>query len=207
MRRRWRRRRCAATSSGDVGIGLEVDARHLLLALGHDAQLPRRAPRASVTRSRGIDAAVGEALPQLPGRLVVAHHADQRHRRPQRREVHRDVGGAAGPVVVVVVLDDRDGSLGRQPLDTAEQEVVEHHVADDDHAATVEALDQRPCTCGPRAWLTARGMVVERPVVAWRRGRWTPEPWRRGLGAPEPWRRRLTGAAGPTPGARPQTAA
>ena len=123
----------------EIGIGLEIDPRHLLLALRDDAQLPRRRSRVVGHQVGGVDAAGAEALPQLPGCLVVTHHADQGNRRPERRKVHGHIGGPAGTVVVVVVLDDRDGRLGRQPLDTAEQEVVEHHVADDDHAATLEA--------------------------------------------------------------------
>ena len=67
----------------------------------------------SVTRSVASTPPSVEQLPQRVRGLVVAHHADQRHRGAERREVHGDVGGAAGTVVVVVVLDDRDRGFGR----------------------------------------------------------------------------------------------
>ena len=88
---------------------------------------------------RRVDAPDAAALPQLRRGLVVAHHADQGNRRAERREVHGDVGGPAGTIVVVVVLDDRDRRFGRQSLHATEQEVVQHHVADDDDTASGES--------------------------------------------------------------------
>ena len=90
-----------------------------------------------------IHATVCQQLPQTCRRLVVADDADERDRRPERREIHRDVGRPAGTIVVVVVLDDRHRSFGREPLDAAEEEVIEHHVADHDDATTREALHDR----------------------------------------------------------------
>ena len=78
--------------------------------------------------------------------LVVTHNADKGNRRPERRKVHGHVGGPAGTIVVVVVLDDRDRRFGRQALHTTEQEMIQHHVANDDDAASGEVLYQRART-------------------------------------------------------------
>ena len=78
-----------------------------------------------------------------PRRVVVADEADERHAAAERRDVVRDVGRAAEPVFVAREADDRHRRFRRDAIDVADQEVIEHHVADDDDATAGEARSER----------------------------------------------------------------
>ena len=53
-----------------------------------------------------------------------------------------DVGRAAEPVLVALVLDDRDRRFRRDALHAPDDEVVEHRIADDDDWLAGEALEE-----------------------------------------------------------------
>ena len=61
----------------------------------------------------------------------------------ERGDVVRHVGRAAQAELVAVEPDDRHRRLGRNAIDAADQEVVEHDVADDGDAAAGEARRAR----------------------------------------------------------------
>ena len=55
-------------------------------------------------------------------------------RAPERREIQRDVGRPAGPLLGGTRLDDRHGRFGRDARGIAEPVLVQHRVAGNEHA-------------------------------------------------------------------------
>src|SRR2546426_7261305 len=85
---------------------------------------------------RGPHPVTGEQpLESSPG-LVVAHDADERDLRTERRRVTRDVPGAARALFVARNLYDRHRRLRRNALDLSKPVAVEHDVAHDEQART-----------------------------------------------------------------------
>ena len=127
-----------------LGVGLVVDPRDLLVARGHDPHLPRRRTRRILDQVLGGDAA--------PRR---ARRAASRRRRPGRPG-RRGCGVAPSARMLCAtfaapprryssrsMLDDRDRRLRRDAVDVADDELVEHDVADDDDRLAGEAFDER----------------------------------------------------------------
>ena len=103
QRIRVARRDCASASTiaaldvaAHVGVLLVVDARDLLIPLGHDAHLfGRRAPGVldqAVARNRRLPPAARAAAPAAASAPTIA---DERRASAERGDVVRDVGGAA----------------------------------------------------------------------------------------------------------------
>ena len=126
----------------DLAVALVVDPRHLLVARRHHAQLPRRAARRVADDARRADRAPGEILEQPRAVGVAADDADRLDAAAERDDVVGDVGGAAEPLRLVVEADDRHRRFRRDPLDPADDELIEHQVADDQDGAAGEAIEQ-----------------------------------------------------------------
>ena len=125
-----------------VAVALVVDARHLLIPLGHDAHLLGRRTRAVFNEALRAHARGGELLAQPRARRVGADDADERRAAAKRRDVVRDVGRAPQTDVLGLELHDRDGSLGRNTRHAADDEAVEHHIACDEHGHTRESAHE-----------------------------------------------------------------
>ena len=78
--------------------------------------------------------AAGSSSPITPSELDAA---------AERGDVVRDVGGAAEAVLLLLEADHRDRRFGRNALDAADDEVIEHHVADDQDGRPAAAATQR----------------------------------------------------------------
>ena len=66
---------------------------------------------------------------------------DEQRAAAECRDVVRDVGGASQADVLGLKLHDRDGGLWRNARHAADDEAIEHHVADDEHARAGKAAD------------------------------------------------------------------
>src|SRR5690606_21490756 len=87
------------------------------------------------------DAACLQYLLQPPRLFIPAHYAEKRSRDTQRREVHGNVGGTAGPVVAAAHVHYRHRRLRRYPAGATEEVTIEHHIAGDEDAGTREIRD------------------------------------------------------------------
>ena len=94
--------------------------------------------------STGAMPASRHALRQRRRRLVLAGHRDQRGAAAERRDVVRDVGGAADPMAFMVEHHDRHRRFRRDARDASRDELVEHRVADDEDVGAAEAGGDRP---------------------------------------------------------------
>ena len=63
-------------------------------------------------------------------------------RAAERRDVVRDVGGAAQARVLRLEPDDRHRRFRRDPRHASDDEAIEHDVADDEHGQAGETRDQ-----------------------------------------------------------------
>ncbi len=108
---------------------------------------------------------------------IVADGAGDTDRRADRPQVVGDVARAAERERVVRHGDDRHGGLGRDARDAAPDPLVEHHVADDEHAPPAHPLEQVARVRGrePLRHARARGRSA-RPRGASARGRAAPGP-------------------------------
>ena len=88
-------------------------------------------------------ARAAKARAQVRGRLVVADQAEELDAAAERGDVVRDVGGSSQAVLLLLEADHRDRRFGRNALDAADDEVIEHHVADDQDRASGRRIDQR----------------------------------------------------------------
>ena len=84
-----------------------------------------------------------QARAQVRGRLVVADHAEELDAAAERGDVVRDVGGAAEAVLLLLEADHRDRRFRRDAIDAADDEVIEHHVADHQDRAPGRRGDER----------------------------------------------------------------
>ena len=94
------------------------------------------------------------AAPSLPVRPTSST------RPPRARDVVRHVGGAAHAVLVALVGDHRHRSLGRDAAHAPHHELVEHHVADDEHGRRTEAV--RSASAGVRG---SRALGLRQPMA------------------------------------------
>ena len=76
-------------------------------------------------------------------------------------------GGAAEPELVALELDHRHRRFGRDTVDPSVDEVIQHHVADDEDGSSGDPVEQRSgsghrqAACGE--WRTAGELAVRRP--------------------------------------------
>ena len=87
------------------------------------------------------DRARGEIFEQPRAVGVVADDADRSTRPPSATMLLRDVGGAAEPPGLVVEADDRDRRFGRDAIDGADDELIDHQVADDEDRTPGKAIE------------------------------------------------------------------
>ena len=85
----------------------------------------------SATRPSAAIRRVAEQRAQPRRRVVSADDADERHLRAERRQVLRDVRGAAQTRVFALESHDGHRCLRRDPRHPSDDEPIEHHVADD----------------------------------------------------------------------------
>ena len=71
---------------------------------------------------------------QLPAGIVVANRAEQFRRTFERDQVARDIGRAAGHEAFALKIHHRHRRFRRNARHAAPDELVEHHVADDEDA-------------------------------------------------------------------------
>jgi hypothetical protein len=128
--------------AGHFVIAFVVDSGHLQVSRRHDPELRRRAPRRILDEPRGADAGRRQEVMQPTRRAVRAGQADQFDVSAKRPHVVGHVCRAADAVVVVVILDDRDGRLRRDAVHAADHELVEHDVADNQHRRRGEVVDR-----------------------------------------------------------------
>ena len=125
----------------EVGAGLAVEPDDLLL-LRDDARLDRGVAAGDGEEALGTDGLFGEKLAELVRGLVFAHGAEEFHRRLQLGEIAGHVGRTAGHVALALEIDDGHGRFGRNARDASPDELVQHHVADDEDARGGELLQQ-----------------------------------------------------------------
>ena len=101
------------------------------MMFGHEAHLARCLP-SGVDHQIGHDRAaeLAERIGQRQPGLVVADQADENAARPERRNVARDVAGAADFDLVVADREHRRRRFGRNARDVAIDEIVKHKIAD-----------------------------------------------------------------------------
>ncbi len=95
--------------------------------------------------------AVAQLFAEPFGGPIRADDADERHTRAERREIVRDVGRAAQPHVLRLEADHRHRRFGRDARHRADDEAVDHDVADDEHVLAGEAADERRVRAPGRA--------------------------------------------------------
>ena len=120
---------------------LAVGAHHLLL-MGHDARL-HRGGASGQGHQPGIDAAIAGGSGQMQAGRIVTHHPDEGRLPAEGLHVERDVGSSPEPLRLAGHPHHRHRRLGRDARHLAEDEHVEHHVADHDHPAALERTKDR----------------------------------------------------------------
>src|SRR6185503_15687677 len=92
--------------TGNLDIGLVVDARDLLIAVGDDANLRRRWST-GVADERWCDARFAAGVRECRSAIVHAGDGDEGRLAAERGDVVRDVGRPADPEHLVIEGDDR----------------------------------------------------------------------------------------------------
>ena len=139
-----RRRARASSARGELARVLPVGAHHLL-AVRDDAGLERRgagAGRRSTSRASTparLRAPRARASPAASRPTTPASAAAP----PSERTLRGHVAGAAQVEALRPSPDDRHRGLGRDARDPAPEELVEHHVAEDEHALAAHRGDER----------------------------------------------------------------
>ena len=96
----------------------------------------------SSTRPSTFDAGERELLAEPRGGAVRADDADERRPAAERGDVVRHVRRASQAHVLRLELHDRDRRFGRDARHAADDEAIEHDVADDEHRLAGEAPDE-----------------------------------------------------------------
>ena len=115
-----------------------IDARHLLIALGHDSHFRRRDAVGIRRDESAFDPGVAAALHQRLRVVILAGHGDKGRVAAQRGDVVSDVGRAANSMRLVIEHDDGDGRFGRDTRHAADDEGIEHRDADDENVRAGE---------------------------------------------------------------------
>ena len=130
--------------TAQIAVVLVVHARDLLIALGDDADLLDRRPIAIDHQAFDADAGCGELIGQPVGGHVPSHHADERHPGAKGGEIVGDIGGAAETHELRLKMHDRHRRFRRDARHVADDEAVEHDVADDQDVVAAQARDDVP---------------------------------------------------------------
>jgi hypothetical protein len=81
------------------------------------------------------------AARQGGGAVVLAGDGHQRRLAAERRDVVRDVGGAAESELLAVEAHDGHRRFRRNAIDASDDEVIEHHIAGDGKRPAAELRD------------------------------------------------------------------
>ena len=82
-----------------------------------------------------------DQTPDLAPGFVIADDRDERRSRPQRPQIAQHISRAAQRLHFALDPQHRDRRFGRHPLDLAIDVVIEHYVADAQHARRFQAVD------------------------------------------------------------------
>ena len=94
--------------------------------------------------------------------MVGADDADERGAATERHDVVRRVCRAAKPQILGLEPHDWDRRLRRDARHAADDEAIEHHVADDEDREAGEAIDQLAGATRVKRW-QLQWMAVGRP--------------------------------------------
>jgi hypothetical protein len=120
-----------------------VEPHHLLL-VRDDARLLRRPPLARREDAGRRRARLLERAPQPVARRVAADETARRGPAAERAHVADDVARTARPQLLARDVNDGHRRLGGDAVDLSEHELIEHQVADDEHADAREAPEKGP---------------------------------------------------------------
>ena len=99
--------------------------------LGHEAHLARGVPSGLDHEMRNDRAfELGERIGQRPRRVVLADEPDENALRAERRDIARDIAGAADLDLAARDRKHRRRRLRRNARDFAVDEIVKHEIAD-----------------------------------------------------------------------------
>ncbi len=79
------------------------------------------------------DPQLDELLPDQAPFMIAADDTGKLHDAPKRSHVVRDVGGPAHSMGFMIETDNGHGRFRRNPVDASDDELVQHHIADDEH--------------------------------------------------------------------------
>ena len=119
---------------------------HDLLFVGHDAGFDACVPRGIRDQSGAANFLSNQKLFQPMRGIVVADCAEYFRRHVQGGEVARDVGGATRHEAFTLEIHDRHRRFRRNARDAAPDELVEHHIADDEDAGFRRGIQDLPRT-------------------------------------------------------------
>ncbi len=119
--------------AGDLRVVLIVHACDLLVPLGDDADLGRRHALGIGGDEPGFNAGLAAPLQQRLRVVVLPRHRDERRVAAKGGDVVRHVRRAADAVCLVIEGDDGHRRLRGDARHSADDERVEHRVADDEH--------------------------------------------------------------------------
>ena len=105
-----------------------------LLLVRHDARLDAGMPRGIFHEAGAADILPGQKFLQFPAGIVIANRAEKFRGHIKRSQIARDIGRAAGHEALALEIHDRHRRFRRNARHAAPDELVQHHVADDEHA-------------------------------------------------------------------------
>ena len=114
---------------------------HQLLSPRHNARFRNGRPLPNTYRI-GRDARSCQQPAQCLRRFIATQKSGQRYLRSQADQIHRNVGSAAGDMRAPRGTQHRHGRFWRDAADVAPQILVQHQVADDQHAIALKARTQ-----------------------------------------------------------------
>ena len=123
--------------------GFAVNADDLLL-VGDDAGFDAGMARRIGEQSAAVDVLSAEKFFQMPAVFIVANHAEKFRGHVERGQIARDVGRAAGHEAFAFEIHDGHRRLRRNARHAAPDEMVKHHVTDDQDAGFTRGGQQFP---------------------------------------------------------------
>ena len=115
-----------------------------LLLVRDDAGFDAGMPRGVGEQSAAADVLSAEKFFQMPAVFIMANRAEKFRGHVERGQIARDVGRAAGHEAFALEIHDRHRRFRRNARHAAPDEMVKHHVADDQHAGFTRGGQQFP---------------------------------------------------------------